>query len=139
MELRDYQKKGLSDFTQLGQGKTVVVKGLGKNKTKNLLVMKENWKKGKHQSQVVIDTPITNENFPLSVNLRVSHKSEVDYYGGYLVCESIGNIKHQNLIASAPDLLEALKLIYNEVRFDGVLNSTRLKVENAIKKAESNE
>lgn len=72
--------------------------------------MKETWKKGKQSSVVVSDIKIQNTNFPSPPNARESDDSDIEYYGGYLVCESIGNNQHVKLIASAPDLLAENKL-----------------------------
>lgn len=77
--------------------------------------MKEIWKKGKHPSQVVSNIPIVNTNFPIEVNCGISSDSDIEYYGGYLVCESIGNSKHQDLIASAPEMKSMLRTFINAI------------------------
>jgi hypothetical protein len=71
--------------------------------------MAENWKVGKHKWCVVSDVKQKNTNFPTPPNKEESNDSDIEYYGGYLVCESVGNDKAGKLIAAAPDLLEALK------------------------------
>jgi hypothetical protein len=66
--------------------------------------MKEKWSKGKHGGCVVSDTP--NRHTAAHAAIRDDH---VDYYGGHLVAESIPKQEYVNLIAAAPDLLEALE------------------------------
>lgn len=68
----------------------------------------ENWKIGKHPSTVVSDVKVKNTNFPVPTNPEESRDEDIEHYGGYLVCESIGNFNHAKLIAAAPELLEAL-------------------------------
>jgi len=79
---------------------------------------KETWKVGLHPSTVVSDTKIKNTNFPSPPNEKESPDADIEIYGGYLVCESIGNSEHASLIAAAPEtarqrdmLLFALKEI----------------------------
>ena len=55
------------------------------------------WKIGRCGS-VVADEPIN----------EISGSDDVEYYGGYLIAESIAK-KNATLIAAAPDLLQALK------------------------------
>ena len=74
-------------------------------------MMKETWKIGNHTSEVVSDTKQRNTNFPAPPNRDENEDEEVRYYGGYLVCESIGSTEKAKLIAAAPDLLEALQSI----------------------------
>ena len=57
--------------------------------------MREKWSKGKHTGCVVSDTP----------NAHGNQTETTEYYGGYLVAESIPRQDHVNLIAAAPDLL----------------------------------
>jgi hypothetical protein len=60
------------------------------------------WKVGKISSCVVADS---NE----SLTIKGSYENEsVNYYGGFLIGESIGNL-NAKLIAAAPELLEALQ------------------------------
>lgn len=68
----------------------------------------QKWKVGNYQSTVVSDTKIANTNFPVPPNPEESRDEEVEYYGGYLVCESVGNIEAAKLIAASPEMLEAL-------------------------------
>ena len=56
--------------------------------------MKEKWSKGKHAGCVVSDAPNPH-----------GDNGGNEYYGGYLVAESIPRQDHVNLIAAAPDLL----------------------------------
>lgn len=67
-----------------------------------------NWKIGNHRSTVVSDEKVMNTNFPAPPNREESAEDEIQHYGGYLVCESIGNADHAKLIAAAPDLLKAI-------------------------------
>jgi hypothetical protein len=73
--------------------------------------MKENWKVGNYKSTVVSDTKQINTNFPSPLNPKESQDSDIEYYGGYLVCESVANEKAANIIAAAPKLLNALQSI----------------------------
>lgn len=57
--------------------------------------MSETWTKGKELGCVVSDTP----------NRHSLADDHVEYYGGYLVAESIPKQEYVNLIAAAPDLL----------------------------------
>lgn len=57
------------------------------------------WRAGKAGDQIVADVPI--ENGP-------GGSDSVDYYGGYLVAESVAPC-NQPLIAAAPDLLASCK------------------------------
>ena len=76
--------------------------------------MHENWKIGNHPSQVVSDTKVQNRFFPSPPNPTASQDEDKAIYGGYLVCESVGNNDHAKLIASAPEMLRLL----NEVDFE---------------------
>lgn len=59
--------------------------------------------------------------------------SDVDYYGGYLIAESIPTVAIANLIAAAPDMLEALENIEND---DKHMPSTAWEmIQDAIRKA----
>jgi hypothetical protein len=62
-------------------------------------MLKEKWSKGKHAGCVVSD--VANPH---------GDNGGSDYYGGYLVAESIPKQEYVNLIAAAPDLLEACKI-----------------------------
>lgn len=73
------------------------------------------WKIGDHQSTVVSDTKVKNTNFPSPPNPEESRDDEVKYYGGYLICESIGNYKIAKLISAAPDLLNAIQILLGDI------------------------
>lgn len=73
-----------------------------------------NWKIGKYRSTVVSDKKVVNKNFPVPPNRSESTDEEIEYYGGYLVCESIGNEKFSKLIAAAPKMYEVLKSMEND-------------------------
>jgi len=60
----------------------------------------EIWKAGNCGGAVVSDTPNHHES-----------KENLDYYGGYLVAESIGSEKHMRLIIAAPEMLRTLETI----------------------------
>lgn len=70
---------------------------------------KENWKPGKTGRCVVTDNPEG-----LSEGGGFSGIEAVKYYGGNLVCESVCRKKDVNLIAAAPDMLEALQNLEND-------------------------
>lgn len=74
----------------------------------------EKWKVGNHPSTIVSDTKVQNTNFPTPPNKTESDDADVEHYGGYLVCESIGNHQHANLIAAAPELLQQLKMMFDK-------------------------
>jgi hypothetical protein len=59
---------------------------------------KGKWKEGKHWGTVVTDD---GEGFPR----KVGH-DETEYYGGYLIAESVAKKADVKLISSAPDLLK---------------------------------
>lgn len=63
------------------------------------------WKRGKHYSSV-ISCSLPDDPIPSLAELR--HQEA--YGGGYLIAESIED-KNADLIASAPELLEALLLV----------------------------
>lgn len=67
-----------------------------------------NWKVGKHASTVVSDVKIKNTNFPSPPNAAESKEDEKEYYGGYLICESIGNAELAGTIAAVPTMQFAL-------------------------------
>jgi len=96
----------------------------------------EVWEIGKLNSTIVSDKVVINTNFPSPPNPPFSHAEDKEYYGGYLICESIGNKQHANLISAAPDMYEALKNIEND---DNRIPQTIWDmIQNAIKKAEGN-
>lgn len=97
--------------------------------------MKENWKVGKHKSCVVSDVKQKNTNFPIPPNKVESEDSEIEFYGGYLVCESIGNGESAKLIALAPEMLATLKTVCS--RLIGVDDALRSYVEDIIKKVKN--
>jgi nitrous oxide reductase accessory protein NosL len=72
---------------------------------------KGKWTVGKQLSTVVSDTKVRNTNFPTPPNPEESRDEEIGYYGGYLVCESIGNPGNAKLIAAAPEMFDTLKSI----------------------------
>lgn len=72
---------------------------------------KGEWSIGKHPSTVVSNMTVKNTNFPTPPNKEYSGREDIEYYGGYLICESIGNKEDAQLIATAPELLEVLQSI----------------------------
>ena len=85
----------------------------------------ENWRIGKHKSEVVTDS---REGF----KENTGHMDE-EYYGGILICESIIRAKDANLIAAAPDMLEALQNLKNDEK--NIPKHKWEMVQNAISKA----
>jgi hypothetical protein len=61
------------------------------------------WRLGR-PGTIVADTPIP----------EMRGSSDVDYYQGHVVCESVVQ-RNASLIAAAPELLEALELLWTEV------------------------
>ena len=105
--------------------------------------MNEKWSVGKHSSTVISDTKQKNTNFPCPPNKVESDDSDIEYYGGYLVCESVANKTNAKLIAAAPELLEALTTILSNFKScidggNGELETDKADIERAelaIKKA----
>ncbi|CAM2143715.1 protein of unknown function [Pararobbsia alpina] len=60
------------------------------------------WRPGKHGGCVVSDKP------PQGVRKETGH-ADVDYYGGFLICESVFRIEDAWLISAAPDLYRVAK------------------------------
>jgi hypothetical protein len=75
----------------------------------------EKWEVGKYSSVVVSNVKQENSNFPIPPNASSSTEEERDYYGGYLVCESIANPKTASLVASAPELRRMLNMFVNAI------------------------
>ena len=73
------------------------------------------WKIGNYPWCVVSDTVVKNTNFPVPPNPSETSEDDesFEYYGGHLICESIGNKDHAKLIAAAPDLLESIKYYFS--------------------------
>lgn len=67
------------------------------------------WQIGNISSTVISDIPFKNK--------YLQDSEDIHYYGGHLVCESIGNIHNARLIAAAPILLEALQAVYDTFTF----------------------
>lgn len=67
---------------------------------------KQTWKAGKNGGCVVSDVLPTRTSYSAK-----DFESEKEYYGGYLIAESIPDTEKLNLIIAAPDLLEALTQI----------------------------
>lgn len=78
----------------------------------------QKWKIGNHPSQVVSDTKIQNTNFPSPPNPEFSEDKDIEYYGGYLICESIGNDKIAQLISAAPELLKCMKEAIESLEYE---------------------
>ena len=97
--------------------------------------MKEKWSKGKHAGCVVSDAPNPH-----------GDNGGTEYYGGYLVAESIPRQDHVNLIAAAPDLLEALEEVLatglnggNNLRLAFMAASQQMLEAGALEDAEKSE
>lgn len=88
---------------------------------------KGNWSIGKTGRCVVSDT------IPDDMKNTSTGHTEVEYYGGYLIGESIWREADAKLISAAPDMLEALKNLEND---DNHIPKTVWDiVQNAINKA----
>lgn len=68
--------------------------------------MKEFWRIGKHNSTVVSNVRTTEGD---------TGHNETDYYGGFLVCESIATKEYADLIASALEMKEMLNHFVNAI------------------------
>ena len=89
------------------------------------------WSKGKTGGAVVSDVPHT------ELSISTGH-GDIEYYGGYLVAESIPE-QYINLISAAPDLLDACKQIHRAIWAKGssaLFGEESKKLKEAIKKAE---
>lgn len=82
------------------------------------------WRRGRLYHTVVTDEPYGNG----------QDDGYIDFYGGYLVGESIFKKKHRDLIIAAPELLEALELIVGEFGYS-IPQKYLEQAEAAIKKA----
>lgn len=69
-----------------------------------------NWKVGKLPSVVITDEP-------LLFNVATGHDA-IDYYGGYLICESVLKPADARLISASPDLYYACKEMLQAVAND---------------------
>lgn len=99
-----------------------------------------NWKIGKYPSVIISDTKIQNENFPRLLTPAESPDSDIENYGGYMVCESIGNKQHAHLISAAPEMYETLKMVLEKYRDKANFWNTDLtKIYEALAKAEGRE
>ena len=77
------------------------------------------WKIGNHLATVVSTEKIKNKLFPCPPNVRESQDDALDYYGGYLICESIGDPDMSKLISAAPDMYKALNLVVDAFKTSG--------------------
>ncbi len=64
------------------------------------------WKRGIQSDTVISDV------FPDDYE-KIRALSDASYYGGYLICESIGNKIDRDLIAAAKLMYEDLVLVFN--------------------------
>lgn len=69
---------------------------------------KGNWKIGNNFSNVVTDEKTERASYS-----EENYMSELKYYGGYLICESVSKKADAKLIAAAPEMLKALDRINN--------------------------
>lgn len=96
------------------------------------------WRIGKHPQYIVSDAKVINTNFPSPPNQAISDDKETEYYGGYMICESVGNSSDAKLIAAAPELLGALILARKQMLKGGITvdNADAYNtIDKAIKKA----
>lgn len=84
------------------------------------------WKVGSNHGVVVTDC---GDGFQESTG-----HAAVDYYGGYLIAESIAKKEDAHLIAAAPDLLEALRDAFDAIDANGY-SGLLYRIELAINKA----
>ena len=91
---------------------------------------KGNWKiGGKYMNVVITDN---GEDFP-----KDTGHNDVAYYGGHLIAESICKKADAQLISAAPDLLEALHVVYDaNIDAPQIPEIVMIKIKKAIDKAE---
>jgi hypothetical protein len=70
------------------------------------MIHEENWKVGTYPSTVVSDTDVKLTNFPSMTN---TGHSDVEYYGGHLIAESIADKEAAEAIAKVPDMIRLIK------------------------------
>lgn len=68
--------------------------------------MQEKWRIGTNNSVVVSNVKSRADD---------SGHNETDYYGGFLVCESVATKEYADLIASAPDMKNMLRMFINAI------------------------
>jgi hypothetical protein len=85
-----------------------------------------NWTIGKSDSVVVSDK------IPDDYLLNGGH-DDIEYYGGFCICESIAKKADAKLIAAAPDMLDMLMTIENDI--NQVPEWLWNKIQDVIKKA----
>lgn len=91
---------------------------------------KGNWRIGKSSTTVITDN---GEGFPKGFG-----HDDVEYYGGFLIGESIYKIADARLIAAAPSMLESLiaarkHLLKNGINYDNA--DIYIVIDHAIRKA----
>lgn len=69
---------------------------------------KQNWKVGKNFSYIVSDVMPERKSYD-----KHDFETELDYYGGYLIAESIPDEEKAKIIAAALEMLEMLNKIMN--------------------------
>jgi hypothetical protein len=91
-------------------------------------ISKGTWRPGKNSDTVVTDDP---DGFPPNTG-----HGDTNYYGGYLIAESIGKRDDVKLISAAKDLLDSLVCIVDAIDNIKFLEpATLAKARAAIKKA----
>ncbi len=85
------------------------------------------WKLGKHGGTIVADSRTTEKP-------NTGH-DDVEYYGGYLICESIATQAIAQAITALPDLLAACKMALTRKPFPVGCLGIKEALEDAIAKA----
>jgi len=67
-------------------------------------IYEESWQTGKGGGCVVSDTQVREHESSIP-----GCPTDMEYYGGYLVCESIGRTAHCRAIALVPEMVRALR------------------------------
>jgi len=88
------------------------------------------WKVGRHTSEIIA------ENFPNDIPISDSGHAEVEYYGGYLIAESVER-RNTSLIAAAPELLKSAIEVIESIQGNSDLNQSDSfrKLKEAVTKA----